>query len=186
MFVSMISELHLKMGHVGSKTRSPGQILEKPCVHLWLRFLFNTLLKLLRMFTSVISWMSLNVGQVGSESRSLGEILEKPCVCCRGHIFSPILLKSLVRMFVLMISWTSLKMCYVGWKTRSLGEILEKPSVWMTLRKMLFENTLWKWENAGIQHIFPFSQCFLPLWETSPIAWSTYYLFYAEGSDWWV
>ena len=32
-------------------------------------------------------------------------------------------------------------------------------------------------ENAGIQHSFTFSQCFLPLWETSPIAWSTCYLF---------
>ena len=76
-----------------------------------------------------------------------------------------------------MISWTSLKMCYVGWKTRSLGEILEKLSVWMTLRKKPYENALWKWENAGIHHFFPFSQCFLPLWETSPIAWSTCYLF---------
>ena len=28
-----ISHTNLKMGHVGSKTRSPGQILEKPCVH---------------------------------------------------------------------------------------------------------------------------------------------------------
>ena len=25
--------MHLKMGHVGSKTRSLGHILEKPCVH---------------------------------------------------------------------------------------------------------------------------------------------------------
>ena len=23
----------MKLGHVGSKTRSPGQIIEKPCVH---------------------------------------------------------------------------------------------------------------------------------------------------------
>ena len=78
------------MGHVGSTTRSPGQILEKPCVHC---FLFSTLLKLLRMFVLVISWMSLKIGHVGSKSRSLGQILEKPCVRCRGHIFSPILLK---------------------------------------------------------------------------------------------
>ena len=29
----MKSRLDLKLGHIGSKTRSPGQILEKPCVH---------------------------------------------------------------------------------------------------------------------------------------------------------
>ena len=28
-----MSRSDLKMGHVGSKTRSLGQILEKPCVH---------------------------------------------------------------------------------------------------------------------------------------------------------
>ena len=82
------------MGHVGSKTRSPDQILEKPCVYCCgYVFLFNTLLKLLRMFALVISWMSLKIDHVGSNSRSLGQILEKPCVRCRGHIFSPILLK---------------------------------------------------------------------------------------------
>ena len=32
MFVSMKSRTSSKMGHVGSKTRSLGQILEKPCV----------------------------------------------------------------------------------------------------------------------------------------------------------
>ena len=29
----LISRPSLKLGHVGSKTRSLGQILEKPCVH---------------------------------------------------------------------------------------------------------------------------------------------------------
>ena len=29
----IISRSSLKLGHVGSKTRSHGQILEKPCVH---------------------------------------------------------------------------------------------------------------------------------------------------------
>ena len=29
----IISRSSLKLGHVGSKTRSLGQILEKPCVH---------------------------------------------------------------------------------------------------------------------------------------------------------
>ena len=47
MFVLMKSRTNLKMGHVESKTRLLGQILEKPCV----RF-------------------------VGSQTRSLGQILE--------------------------------------------------------------------------------------------------------------
>ena len=33
MFIIIISRSDSKLGHVGSKTRSPGQILEKPCVH---------------------------------------------------------------------------------------------------------------------------------------------------------
>ena len=33
MFVLMKSRTNLKMGNVGLKTRSLGQILEKPCVH---------------------------------------------------------------------------------------------------------------------------------------------------------
>ena len=33
MLIIIISRSSLKLGHVGSKTRSLGQILEKPCVH---------------------------------------------------------------------------------------------------------------------------------------------------------
>ena len=33
MFVSIKSQMSSKLGHVESKTRSLGQILEKPCVH---------------------------------------------------------------------------------------------------------------------------------------------------------
>ena len=32
MFVLIKSQMSLKMGHVGSKTRSLGQTLEKPCI----------------------------------------------------------------------------------------------------------------------------------------------------------
>ena len=34
MFISMKSVSDMKLGHIGSETRSQGQILEKPCVHL--------------------------------------------------------------------------------------------------------------------------------------------------------
>ena len=37
--------------------------------------------------------MSLKMGHVESKTRSMGQILEKPFVHCRGHIFSPILMK---------------------------------------------------------------------------------------------
>ena len=33
MLIIIMSRSDLKVGHVGSKTRSLGQILEKPCVH---------------------------------------------------------------------------------------------------------------------------------------------------------
>ena len=33
LLISIILRSSMKLGHVGSKTRSLGQILEKPCVH---------------------------------------------------------------------------------------------------------------------------------------------------------
>ena len=39
------------------------------------------------------SCTKVKMGHVGSKTRSLGQILEKPCVCCRGHIFNPIIMK---------------------------------------------------------------------------------------------
>ena len=72
------------MGHVGSKTRSLGQILEKPCVR-----------SRGHMFSLIIMKLGQNVclhevlDELKNEScwvkcRSLGEILEKRCVLCRG------------------------------------------------------------------------------------------------------
>ena len=89
MFVLIKSQTSLKLGHVGSKTRSLGQILEKPCVHSRCLIFSQILVK----FGLNICRMSLKLGYVGSKTRSLGQILEKPCVCCRGHIFSQILVK---------------------------------------------------------------------------------------------
>ena len=37
---------------------------------------------------------SLKIGHVGLKTRLLGQIVEKACVHSRGHIFSPIILKS--------------------------------------------------------------------------------------------
>ena len=47
---------------------------------------------------------SLKMGHVGSETRSLGQILEKPRVRCRGHIFSPIIIKLCQNIFLGEIS----------------------------------------------------------------------------------
>ena len=33
------------------------------------------------------------MGYVWSKTKSLGKIFEKPCVCCRGHIYRPMIMK---------------------------------------------------------------------------------------------
>ena len=76
MFVSIKSRTSSKMGHVGSKTRSLSQILEKPCVR-----------SRGQCFSPFIIKSSQNVcldkvsdefenGYVGSKTGSLGQILE--------------------------------------------------------------------------------------------------------------
>ena len=82
-----------EMGHVGSKTRSLGQILKKPGVHSWGYIFSPILINLVRLFTLMKSWMSLKIGHVLSKSRLPGQVLEKPSVPSRGHIFNLILMK---------------------------------------------------------------------------------------------
>ena len=68
------------MGDVGSKTRSVGQIMEKPCEHSRGHIFWSNLhSNLLRMIILTISQSSSNMGDVGSENRSVGQIMEKPC-----------------------------------------------------------------------------------------------------------
>ena len=74
MFALIISWMSLKVGHVGSESRSLGQILEKPCVRC-------RGLKILK------------IGHDGWKTRLLLQILEKPCVSSRSHIFCLMLLK---------------------------------------------------------------------------------------------
>ena len=74
------------MSHVGSKTGSLGQFLEKPCVH-------SRRHSFVRMFIFIESRPELKMGYVGSKSRSLGQFLEKPCVHSRGHSFDPVFMK---------------------------------------------------------------------------------------------
>ena len=82
------SRTNLKMGHVGSKYRSQGPILEKPFVR-----------SRGHIFSPIIMKFGQNIfldellGQVWSKTKSIGQMLDKPYVCSRGHIFSLIIMK---------------------------------------------------------------------------------------------
>ena len=100
MFVLMKSRTSSKIGHVGRKTRSLDQIIEKPCVRLRSYIVSPIIMKLgqnvclgeiLNQFENRSS--AVQMSHVGSKTRSRGQILEKPCVRSRGHIFSPIITK---------------------------------------------------------------------------------------------
>ena len=80
------------MGHVGSKTRSLCQILEKPYVRSR-GHIFSQIVMELGMNICFYEISDKKMGHVGSKTMSLGQILEKPCVRSRGHMFSPILMK---------------------------------------------------------------------------------------------
>ena len=82
-----MSRSRSKLGHVGSKTRSLGQILEKLCVHSRRHSFDPKVMKLCQIVNPHICRSNLKLGHVGSKTRSLGQILEKPCVHSRGHYF---------------------------------------------------------------------------------------------------
>ena len=79
------------MGHVGSKTRSLGQILEKLCVRSIFLIFGPILMKLIQNIC--LDEISDNVEIRSCGVKKLGQILEKHCVSSRGHIFCPILMK---------------------------------------------------------------------------------------------
>ena len=68
------------------------------------------------------------MGHIGSKTRSLGQILEKPSVCCRGHLFSPVLTKLGHENVCVndIPSHRTLELDYFGSTTRSIGQILKK------------------------------------------------------------
>ena len=73
-----------KLGHVWSKTRLLGQILEKLSVHLRVHSFDSKLTKL---------YQNVNDRHVGSKTRWLGQLLEKPCVHSKRHSFDPKFMK---------------------------------------------------------------------------------------------
>ena len=81
------------MGHVGSKTRSLGQILEKPCVRSRGHIFSLIIMKLYQNVCPDEISDDFENGSSQVKNRSLGQLLEKSCVCSRGHIFSQIIMK---------------------------------------------------------------------------------------------
>ena len=74
MLMIIISRSPFKLGHVGSKTRSLGQILEKPCVHSKGHRFDHKFMKLCQNVNHCKSRSDLKVGHVGSKTRLLGQI----------------------------------------------------------------------------------------------------------------
>ena len=81
------------MDVLGLKTRSVGQIMEKPCEHPRGHIFGPIFIKLAQNDHLTISQLSSNMGDVGSKTRSVGQIMEKPCEHSRGHSFGPIFIK---------------------------------------------------------------------------------------------
>ena len=81
------------MGHVYLKTRSLGQIIEKPCDHARDHIYSQIFMELAQMIASINSWSSLNMDYVGFNTSSLGQIIEKPCEHSIAHIYRPIFMK---------------------------------------------------------------------------------------------
>ena len=81
------------MGHVGSKTRSLGQISLKTCSSSRLHSFASVFMKLTRIFVLMILGSSLNKGYVGSKTRSLGPISSKYCSPSRGHSIASVFMK---------------------------------------------------------------------------------------------
>ena len=89
----MKSQTSSKVGHVRSKTRSLGQILEKPCVRSRGHIICLIIMKHIQSICLNKIWNEFENGHVRSKTRPLGQILEKPCIHIIGNIFDPIIMK---------------------------------------------------------------------------------------------
>ena len=79
MFALMISRSSLKLGHLGSKTRSPGQIKGPSCLHSRGHIFEVLITNIAKMFV-LISRSSSKLGQLGSKPRLLSRI--------KGNLFN--------------------------------------------------------------------------------------------------
>ena len=82
------------MDHVGPKTRSVGQIIEKPCEHFRDHSLCPIFIKLAQNDHLDIISVKFKYGSFQvKKNRSEGQIIEKPCEHSRGHSFGPFFVK---------------------------------------------------------------------------------------------
>ena len=84
--IIIIFRSNSKLGHVGSKTRSLGQIIDKLWVHSRGHIFDHKFMKLCQNVIIIMCRLDLKLGHVGSKTRSLGQILEKRCVHLDGTI----------------------------------------------------------------------------------------------------
>jgi len=80
MFILSICRPTLNMGHVGSKTRSPGQIFGNSCLHSRGQISNPILMKLDQNVCLSNFWPSSKICHVWSKSRSPGQILVNSCL----------------------------------------------------------------------------------------------------------
>ena len=73
MLILILSRSSSKLGHVRSKTRSLGQILEKLCVHSRVHSFVQMSWHFVRRLIIIISRSDLKLGHVGSKTRLLGQ-----------------------------------------------------------------------------------------------------------------
>ena len=73
MSIIFISRSGSKLGHVGSKTRSLGQILDKTLYTLKSTVVIQCSGNFVRMLIIIISRSNLKLGHVGSKTRLLGQ-----------------------------------------------------------------------------------------------------------------
>ena len=146
MFVLIKSWKSSNMGNMGLKTRSLGQILEKPCV-CFRGHIFSDYHK---TWYECLSWNLRQVPKWVMSGQKLGHSIrsQENLVYASEATFSVRLSWNLVRMFVLIKSWGSSKKDHVGSKTSSLDQILKKPCVrcrdLITVR-LLWNLEVWKW-----------------------------------------
>ena len=141
MFVLMISRSSSKLGHLGSKTRSPGQISGKPCYHSSSDIFSSNHHE---SCSKCLSWWFL--GQVrnwvtwGKKLGHLAKSAKTLLTLYRSHFWSSHH-ESCLKYFVLMSSRSNLKLGHLGSKAtcRSPSQIkhryvLFKQSSWILLK----------------------------------------------------
>ena len=123
MFVLIISRPSSNIGHVGSKTRSPGQILENSCLHSRGQICNPILMKLCQNVCFDNIQAKFEYGSCRVKNQVTRSNLRKFLFTLLRQYLQPNFVET-VRMFVLTISRTSLNMGHVGLKTRSPGQIV--------------------------------------------------------------